>query len=110
MIGAIVAMRYVGKKTWWESLVFWIVYIAIVGVLTAMLMGIFPYLGLIVGIGVFIGLAHLWYKIPLNLAVWLMIVAFVIDIVVAVLLAGAVVAMIGTGWTTVLMPTAQLVV
>ena len=110
MIGAIVAMRFVGKKTWWESIVFWIVYIAIVGVLTAMLMGIFPYLGLIVGIGVFLGLANFWYKIPLNQAVWLMIVAFVIDIVVAFILASAVVAMIGTGWTTVLMPAAQLVV
>lgn len=110
MIGAIVAMRFVGKKSWWESFVFWAVYLAVVGILTFMLMGIFPYLGMILGIGVFVALAHFWMKFPLNEAIWLLVTAFIIDIVITFILAGAVIAAIGAQWATTLMPTAQLVI
>jgi len=108
MIGAILSMRFIGKESWWRSIVFWAVYIVIISIITGMLTYAgMPIFAVLIAIAVFAALAHFWYKKPLNQIIMLIVVAFVIDVIIAAILAAGIIAMIGTEWATTLMPTAQ---
>jgi len=85
MIGAIISMKFLGKKKWIQAIIFWAV-ILIIGFAIgsgAVQLGIFATL---LGIGIFILLAHYWYHLPwlLSIAVWF--VAFIIDMIIVYIL------------------------
>lgn len=89
MIGALLSMKFVGKKSWKDSAIFWIVYIVVGAVIANILYTAIPQLAtvsLAISAAIFIGLAHKWYHIDLWSSVKLFAVAFVIDIVIAFIL------------------------
>jgi len=83
MIGTLISMKYIGKKSWSQSLVFWLVYIVATAILSSIVN-----LGIILGAVVFILLAKYWYKMDWFLGIKTFAVAFVIDIIIAVVLVG----------------------
>jgi hypothetical protein len=87
MIGAILSMKYVGKKPWIASIIFWVGYIiaAVAGAIftTANI----PVLSLIISVGVFLALAHYWYKFSWEMSFKLFVVAFIIDLILVAIIA-----------------------
>jgi len=118
MIGTLLSMKFIGKKSWKDSAIFWAVIFVIgiilsfivSGVLIASLIGSIPtngaepdmsaMTGLVVGAFVLIILlalvraviiillAKFWYKFPWIEAIKIWAVAFVIDIIISYILSG----------------------
>ena len=108
-------MKWIGKKGWIPSGIFWIAYILIgaivAGLFTTMLPEFF-YAGAIAQILVFMGLAHYWYKFKWEQAFKLLIVAWIIDIIIVIVIVGIILAFFGIAlagiWSS-LVPGAVLV-
>ena len=83
MIGTILSMKFIGKKTWLQALLFWIVYI----VAAAVISSIIP-MGIVIAAVVFILLAHFWPMYGLNWweALKVFAVAVVIDIIIVAII------------------------
>ena len=81
MIGALLSVKYAGKKSWSQSLVFWIVYLIAATIATYLI----P-LGIIVAAAVFLLLAHYWYKFTPFDSLKLFAIAFIIDVILVFIL------------------------
>lgn len=84
MIGSLISMKFAGGKTWMQALVFWVVILVIGFALSTQY-----YLGILItlaSIGIFIALAHYWYKLSWVKSIIVWFVAFVIDIVIVYLI------------------------
>lgn len=83
MIGAIISMRYIGKKTWMKSIMFWLVYLVVM-VILSVAVPFLMVLGILIGAIVFIALAHYWKEYALSFwnALKVYAVALVIDLVI----------------------------
>ena len=81
-------MKFVGKKTWVLSILFWFVYFIIMMAVTYMIsMAIaIPFIGLALSIVIFCALAHYWFKFPWIMALKLFAVAFVIDFLIIMMI------------------------
>jgi len=80
VIGAFVSMKFAGGKPWMQALVFWVVILIIGFALSTQ-----NYLGILItlaSIGIFIVLAHLWYKLSWIKSIIVWFAAFVIDIII----------------------------
>ena len=93
MIGAIISVHYVGKKPWLQAILFWFIYFILMMAISFSLLGILliPFIGILLSVLVFCALAHYWLKFPWIMALKLFAVAFVIDILIAFILAFALV-------------------
>ncbi len=74
-------MKYIAKKTWMQSFVFWLVYMVIMAIVGSVGVG-----GLLVGAVAFVALAFYWYKIDWMLGLKTFAIAFVIDIIIVIIL------------------------
>ena len=81
MIGALLSIKYLGKKSWSQSLIFWIVYLVATIIATSIIS-----LGIIISAAVFILLAHYWYKFTPFDSLKLFAIAFIIDIILLFIL------------------------
>ena len=83
MIGSLLSMKLIGKKTWKESFVFWVLVLSI-GLLMSFAMASIHIQYLLTGLGflVFILLAHFPFQVPWirSIAAWA--IALVIDWVI----------------------------
>jgi len=73
-------MRLIGGKPWMQALVFWVVILIIGFALSTQY-----YLGILItlaSIGIFIALAHFWYKLSWIKSIIVWFAAFVIDIII----------------------------
>ena len=98
MIGTILSLKYFGRKTWMQSIIFWVVYLIAGAIVSSILAGITAGAvvgGIVVSAAVFIFLAHKWYKFPWMEALKLFALSFVIDIVIVLLLVVVLFAVIG---------------
>ena len=84
MIGSLLSMKLIGHKTWVQSFIFWAVLLAIgVVVLSAISVALqVAYLSIILSAGVFLLLAHYWYKLPWRTAIIVYVVGLFIDIII----------------------------
>lgn len=78
-------MRFVGKKGWIPSLIFWAV-VFIAGMITGNLLYFIGIFVTLLNIGIFLCLAHYWYKLPWIMSVVVWAVAFVIDLIIVYIL------------------------
>ena len=109
MIGTIVSMRYIGQRNWWESIVFWAVYLFVSTILVSLVaMADIQYLGFIVATAVFFVLAIKWYMIPWRQIITLWLVAIAIDFIIGLALADVLIPVIGNDWAQGLMPVLSL--
>jgi hypothetical protein len=84
MIGALLAMKFIGNKKWIPALIFWAV-IMVIGYLGMPLVGtLIPiaFVTLILSAMAFILIAHYWYQLPWMLSFITYIVAFAIDLAI----------------------------
>lgn len=98
MIGTILSLKYFGRKTWTQSIIFWVVYLIAGAIVSSILAGITSGAvvgGLVVSAAVFILLAHKWYKFPWMESLKLFAIAFVLDIVIVIILVAILFAAIG---------------
>lgn len=98
MIGAILSMKYVGKKAWIPSIIFWLVYFIAMAIVGAVLTAIVPtwtMISIAISAAVFIALAHYWYKIALFESLKIFAVAVVLDLIIMLVIVAALVAYIG---------------
>ena len=86
MIGAILSMKYIGKKSWIQSVIFWVGYIIIAMIANTMLSSSGMYIGLLVSVAAFVLLAHYWYKFNWEMSFKLFVVAFIIDIIIVMII------------------------
>ena len=96
MIGAIISLRYVGKKPWIASIIFWVGYIiaaAVAGAIVAF--ANIPVLSLVISVGVFLALAHYWYKFSWEMSFKLFVVAFIIDLILMAVIIAVIITAIG---------------
>lgn len=87
MIGTILSMRYFGKKSWLNSIVFWVVYFIIAAVAAYALSAISVeggIIGFVIAIIVWFVLAHYWktYNFAWPVVLKLFIIAFIIDVII----------------------------
>jgi len=85
MIGALISMKFLGGKTWRQSLIFWAV-ILIIGFALGAGAVVLGLLVTLISIAVFIGLAHYWYHLPWMRSIIVWAVAFVLDWVIVFVL------------------------
>ena len=105
MIGALLSLKWFGKKSWVQSLIFWVAYLIVLAIVSSLLyMYVSPtgsILGLVVGFAVFMALAHYWYKYQWVASFKLFAFAFVIDMVIAVILFGILAIVVPDWWSSV---------
>lgn len=88
MIGSLLSAHYVGKKPWGVSAIFWAI-VLVVGLVIGSVLGVGIVVSLLLGIAVFLGVAWYYLKIhPVWLGIIMYIVAFVIDIIIGMVIAG----------------------
>ena len=110
MIGTILSLHYVGKKKWIPSIIFWVGYLIITAVISGLLYTVLPtasFLGIVIGFGAFMILAHYWYKYDWRMSFKLFVVAFIIDFVIAIIIVAILAIAIADFWVT-LFPQASL--
>lgn len=96
MIGALISMKFLGGKKWIQALIFWAVILVIGFALGAgaVALGI---LTTLLSIGIFIMLAHYWYKLPWLRSIVVWAVAFAIDFAIMFILVTILAFSIGFG-------------
>ena len=105
MIGAIISMKFIGRKPWLISILFWFVYLILMSAIVFGTTGLLPipFLSLALSILVFCALAHYWLKFPWIMALKLFAVAFLIDLLIM-----AIIIFAFAGWMVgYLMPSLQ---
>lgn len=109
MIGTILSMKFVGEKTWWQSLVFWIVYLFVSTIVVSVIAMVdVQYLGFVVATVIFFALAIVWYTIPWRQVITVWLVAVVFDLIISLVLADYIIPVIGNDWAQGLMPILSL--
>ena len=118
MFGSLISMKWIGKKSWKDAGIFWIVYLVSViivgGILSGFLvpnmptitddmtqdeiieamkpyqteMAIYGSISIVITVGIFLALAHYWYKFNWFDSLKIFAVGYVLDIVIAVVLFG----------------------
>lgn len=85
MFGSLISMKFIGKKPWIQSLGFWIIILIINMALSigATKIGI---LVTILGVLVFICVAHYGFKLTWVLSIVVWFVAFVLDLIIVYIL------------------------
>jgi len=102
-------MKYIGMKNWWQSIVFWAVYLFVSTIVVSLVAMVnIQYLGFVVATAIFFILAVKWYLIPWRQVITVWLVAIVIDLVISLALADYIVPIIGSDWAQGLMPVLSL--
>ena len=78
MIGSLLAMKFIGRKSWLISLYFWAC-VLFAGIIIGMIV---PLFGIILAIAAFLLIAHYWFKLPWIQAITVWVVAIIIDIII----------------------------
>ena len=113
MIGTLLSVKFIGKRSWMQSIIFWAVALVAGIIATSAVTFILPTFalaGTVVGIAIVLILLHYWYNFPWNKAIVIWVVAFVIDIIIAAILIGALFAYLGPDWLTPYIPVVQFLV
>jgi len=80
MIGSAIAMRYIGKKPWILAIAFWAVYLIIGLIFVTSISSSFGWwLGLVLSLVVFMGLAIYWMRLAPIIAIVAFAVTYVVD-------------------------------
>ena len=79
MIGAIISMKFLGGKTWLQSLIFWAAVLIIGFAIAAANIGI---LATVCSVLIFILLAHFWYHLSWIWSIVVWAIAWVIDVII----------------------------
>jgi len=91
MIGSIIALKFIGKKTWVESLFFWLVYLGANALLGGIIINNYPSSSiflLLLSAVIFVSLAHHWFRFGWETAFKMFIVAIMIDLAISFVLIG----------------------
>jgi len=88
MIGALLAARFVAKKPWGISAIFWAI-LLVIGLVVGTVMGGNLILSFILGLIIFLGVAWFYLKVaPIWLGLMMYIFSFIVNIIISWLLAG----------------------
>ena len=88
MIGALLAARFVAKKPWGVSAIFWAI-LLILGLVFGTVMGTNLIVLFILGLVIFLGVAWFYLKVPpIWLGVGMYIFSYIVNIVISWLLSG----------------------
>jgi len=78
MIGSLLAARFVAKKPWMQSIIFWAI-VFFIGLLMVFVLDVGWILSFIIGIIVFLGVA--WYYLKV-MPFWLGIIMYIVSVVI----------------------------
>jgi len=86
MIGSLLSIWLVGKRPFLQALIFWFIYLFVMFIISFLLTTSGTILGmfsLLISIGIFVALAHYWYKFPWLISLKLWVIAFAIDLLIS---------------------------
>lgn len=85
MIGALLSARFIAKKPWTISALFWAI-IFVLGIVAGTLIGAHTLLLIVIGFAIFVGVAMYYLKTPLLLSIGMYIAAFIFDLIIGIIL------------------------
>jgi small basic protein len=96
MIGNLISMHFLGKKSWKLSFIFWAVTF-VIGIFLSYAIAIvsIPYLSMAIGALIVLVAAHYWYNLNWVLSIEVFAVGFVVNIIIMMILIAVLGASIG---------------
>lgn len=88
MIGSLLAARFIGKKSWGISAIFWAI-LLVIGLVVNAILGAPVWVSVILGLAIFLGVTFYYLHIhPVWTGIIMYVASFIINIIIGYILAG----------------------